>query len=83
MSINNKTTEFEEDCLIEADKAMQLGCDICGELLEWEAKMVYNKEHDRQELILTAKSCGETFILEPKQFIQRKKKLTTISDLLS
>lgn len=83
MSINSKTYEFVEDEVVMATKAFSLGCDICGELLEWEAKMVYDTETDRQVLNLTAKSCGETFLLEPIEFMMKKKKLTTVSDLIN
>ncbi len=61
----DKFTDFVDGEEIEADKALYTTCDICGEWLDYSAHIEYNSVDDSQEIIIQAKSCGETFRLIP------------------
>lgn len=41
-------------------------CHLCGYRLEWEAKVTYLPDEDRQVLSISARCCGKTFRLVPE-----------------
>lgn len=64
----DKFTEFKDGELIDADKAFYTGCDVCGEWLQYMAKVDYDPNGDIQSILIEAESCGEVFRLVPTQF---------------
>lgn len=55
--------DFEDDLEMDYEDAMNLCCHICGEWLQWDAKVVYDSIEDKQYIEIESTSCGEKFRL--------------------
>lgn len=61
-------SNFVDGIHVYSREAMYLCCDICGEWLQWEAKIEYDPKTESQHLVIKSGSCGETFYLVPDGF---------------
>ncbi len=69
-----KYKEFEEGITMHAEDAFNTTCDICGEWIQYVAKITYNSSANIQSIIIEGESCGEVFRLVPEFFKLEKVK---------
>ena len=67
-----KYIDFIDGEEISKEQGLWTCCDICGEVLEYTAKIVYNQDNDSQEIVIEATSCGEVFRLIPIRYRMEK-----------
>lgn len=70
----NSFKEFTDGKTIEGEDGLKTCCDICGEWLQYSAKIVYDSSANMQSIIIESTSCGEVFILIPTQYRMEKVK---------
>lgn len=68
----DKFTPFVDGEEIDAEKAFLTTCDICGEWLDYTAKVEYDPNEDKQIITIESTSCGEKFRLIPLTFRMEK-----------
>lgn len=54
---------IEDEMEVTGKQAMDLCCHICGEWLQWDAKVIYDETTESQYVEIKSGSCGEVFKL--------------------
>lgn len=64
--------DFVDGEEISVEDGFNTCCDICGEWLQYDAKIVYDSVNNSQSIIIESISCGEKFRLVPTGFRMEK-----------